>query len=118
MTRNSPLWWIGIFGSILTAAAQNQFDLVHRAFPSLGQEWDARLMLATTIIGVLSGLARMSPLALSEDSRLAGTADPSRTLPLLPSMAQAAKQLPEPSEHPPAPSPPGPLPPKEGTEKP
>jgi hypothetical protein len=78
MTRNSAVWWFGIFGPVLSLLSE-EFGLVQEAFGA-GPVWGSRLKLALMFVGVISAYLRMSPLALSENSKLAGTADSGRVL--------------------------------------
>lgn len=78
MTRNSPLWWIGLGSAILTVIA-NQFGLLH-----VSHDWQDRIELIAAIVGTVSAFLRMSPLALSDDSALRGTSDHTKTLSILP----------------------------------
>lgn len=54
MTRDSMVWWIGIAGGVLTAAAA-QVDV----FPEAWRPW---ITLASTIVAAVSGKLATSPL--------------------------------------------------------
>lgn len=75
MTRNSWIWWLGMAGAVLTFVA-DQFGMLHMT--AVSQD---RVKFVALLIGIISGYLRMSPLALSPDSTLAGQgADPTKTL--------------------------------------
>lgn len=75
MTRNSWIWWLGMAAAVLTFVA-DQFGMLHMT--SVSQD---RVKFVALLIGIISGYLRMSPLALSPDSTLAGqVADPTKTL--------------------------------------
>lgn len=79
-TRDGAIWWL----LILVAAAgflSTHFELVTAAFPMVSRVWQSRLELVFVGGGFLANYLRMSPLALSPSSELAGQgADPSKTL--------------------------------------
>lgn len=86
MTRNSPLWWLGISAGIVAILSDDSFNLLHQALPIAWHgKAEAWIRITALITGLLSAFFRMSVLALSPDSTLAGTADPSKTLSILPS---------------------------------
>lgn len=68
MTRDSKLWWVVIAGSVLTAMT-GHFDLLHKAFPTMPVYVDAQIELVSMIIGIVSGVMRMSPLPISSEGR-------------------------------------------------
>ena len=68
MTRDSRLWWVLILGAVL-ASLSTQTALLSGAFPWWGPPHDARLQLASLLVGVVSGVLRMSPLELSAKGR-------------------------------------------------
>lgn len=74
MTRNSPIWWLGIIAAVLS------FSLAHFGLLHIDVIWKERIELASGLIGILSAFFRMSPLSLSDDSTLAGTSDHTKTL--------------------------------------
>lgn len=78
MTRNSPLWWLGILAGLMPVLL-DQVGMLH-----LDPLWTDRLKAVGAIVSTLSALLRMSPLALSDDSSLRGTSDHTKTLSLLP----------------------------------
>lgn len=69
-TRDGAIWWVGLIAGALGVIG-GSFKLLHEAFPALDPAWDARLTLASAIVGFLSGYLRMSPLALSADHPIA-----------------------------------------------
>ncbi len=60
LTRDSALWWAGMIGAVLTAAA-NQAGL----FPAHWYPW---INFAALIVGVVSGKLATSPLKGAEDA--------------------------------------------------
>ena len=68
MTRDSRLWCVLIVAAVLTSLS-TQTALLSGAFPWWGPPHDARLQLASFVVGVVSGLMRMSPLELSAKGR-------------------------------------------------
>lgn len=79
-TRDGAIWWL----LVVVAAAgflSTHYELVTAAFPRVTMVWQARLELLSALGIFVSGYLRMSPLALSSTSVLAGQgADPSKTL--------------------------------------
>ena len=78
LTRDSWLFTVTFIGSVALFLG-GHFELLTRAFPALGMIWQARIELVAALAGVLSAYLRMSPLALSQASPLAGTSTSART---------------------------------------
>ncbi len=78
MTRNSSIWWLGLAAGLAPVVA-DQFWLLH-----VDPLWLDRAKFIGAILSTVSAYLRMSPLALSPDSSLAGTADPTKTLAPMP----------------------------------
>lgn len=78
-TRDSVMW-TALFLTAMAVFLSGHFELMTKAFPSIGLVWQARIELLAAVGGFVAGYMKMSPLALSYNSRLAGTADPDRTL--------------------------------------
>lgn len=68
--RDSPLWWWCIAASILTALS-TRLELIHRAFPQMGDSMATWIELAAFVVGIVSGVMRASPLPISDRGRAA-----------------------------------------------
>ncbi len=80
MTRDSNGWlWI-IAGSILTAVA-SRLDLIDPLVPVVYHpQAHALIELLAMVVGIVAGLARMSPLPISNEGRRASIREKSETL--------------------------------------
>ena len=68
MTRDSRIWTLMIIAAVL-ANLSSSFGLLHEAFPWMTPAHDARIELASMLIGTLAGVLRMSPLPISPRGR-------------------------------------------------
>lgn len=79
-TRDSALWWLLIISGVVGFLG-GHYELLTRAFPSIGLVWQARIELLSGLLALIGTYLRMSPLRLSRNSELAGEgADPTQTL--------------------------------------
>lgn len=94
-TRDGAIWTVtfvtSVIGFLLT-----QLDTLHAAF-GLAPVWDDRLKFVFGLLGMIAGLLKMSPLALSTSNPMAGTSAPEKTLNVL---KPGNKQMPEPPPEP------------------
>lgn len=80
MTRDSALWWVVLFASVLTYLS-GHFELLGEAFPGLSPAWESRIELLAGLSAMVAAYLRLSPLKLSTGSELAGVgADPTQSL--------------------------------------
>lgn len=77
-TRDGAIWLVMVIGGVL-GFLSGHFDLLQKAFPSVGPAWSARLELVSGLVALIGGFLRMSPLALSPDHPLATKEAPQTT---------------------------------------
>ena len=68
-TRDSQLWLWTIAVAVLAGVTAN-LELVREAFPGISPAVEARIQLASLLVGIGAGVARMSPLPISHAGRV------------------------------------------------
>lgn len=69
MTRDSNGWYWVMGGAVVTALS-SRLDLIDRLIPAMHHDWvHAVIELLALIVGIVAGVARMSPLAISPEGR-------------------------------------------------
>lgn len=82
LSRDSAILWLPIIGGLL-GFLSGHFELVQKAFPGLGPEWNARVELASAVVAFVGAYARTSPLPLSAHSEMRSIKDPDQSLTVL-----------------------------------
>lgn len=77
-TRDGAVWSVLFLGGLAGFLA-GHFELLTKAFPTLGTVWQARIELLSALSGFAGAYLRMSPASLSWGNRMASS-DADQTL--------------------------------------